>query len=401
VPLTGLAAGSHELPAAKHARRAVATVLFCHGAATASWVTRLPPIKASLDLGAGGLGLALVGTPVGLAVAVVVTPAAVRRFSSAATARWGLVCASLTITFPALAWSGVTLAVGLIGLGLAFGVTEIAANVQAVAVERLYGRPVMTGMHAMWSVGLIVGSVAASLAAAASVVPFAQLLVVGLLLAGVAAVVGRWLLEPTLERAAPEPSPGSIARGRLPKEGLLVIAGLIAFCAYLAEGSVSDWSSVYLHSAQHASLAVAALAVSGFSAGQVIGRLLGDRIITRVGRIATIRYSALIAAAGMALAIAAPSPAVALIGYGVLGLGSATIVPTAFSIAGMAAGATPARELSRVTAMGYAGLFLGPVAIGLAAQASGLAAALAIPASLLVLIVPLSRTLSRDFGVGA
>jgi hypothetical protein len=401
VPLTGLAAGSHELPAAKHARRAVATVLFCHGAATASWVTRLPSIKASLDLGAGGLGLALVGTPVGLAVAVVVTPAAVRRFSSAATARWGFVCASLTITFPALAWSGVTLAVGLIGLGLAFGVTEIAANVQAVAVERLYGRPVMTGMHAMWSVGLIVGSVAASLAAAASVVPFAQLLVVGLLLAGVAAVVGRWLLEPTLERAAPEPSPGSIARGRLPKEGLLVIAGLIAFCAYLAEGSVSDWSSVYLHSAQHASLAVAALAVSGFSAGQVIGRLLGDRIITRVGRIATIRYSALIAAAGMALAIAAPSPAVALIGYGVLGLGSATIVPTAFSIAGMAAGATPARELSRVTAMGYAGLFLGPVAIGLAAQASGLAAALAIPASLLVLIVPLSRTLRRDFGVGA
>jgi hypothetical protein len=401
VPLTGPAAGSHELPAAKHARRAVATVLFCHGAATASWVTRLPSIKASLDLGAGGLGLALVGTPVGLAVAVVVTPAAVRRFSSAATARWGLVCASLTITFPALAWSGVTLAVGLIGLGLAFGVTEIAANVQAVAVERLYGRPVMTGMHAMWSVGLIVGSVVASLAAAASVVPFAQLLVVGLLLAGVAAVVGRWLLEPTLERAAPEPSPGSIARGRLPKEGLLVIAGLIAFCAYLAEGSVSDWSSVYLHSAQHASLAVAALAVSGFSAGQVIGRLLGDRIITRVGRIATIRYSALIAAAGMALAIAAPSPAVALIGYGVLGLGSATIVPTAFSIAGMAAGATPARELSRVTAMGYAGLFLGPVAIGLAAQASGLAAALAIPASLLVLIVPLSRTLRRDFGVGA
>jgi MFS family permease len=186
----------------------------------------------------------------------------------------------------------------------------------------------------------------------------------------------------------------------LPKERVLVIAGLIAFCAYLAEGSVSDWSSVYLHSSQHASLAVAALAVSGFSAGQVIGRLVGDRIITRVGRIATIGCSALIGAAGMVLAIAARSPAVALIGYGVLGLGSATLVPTAFSIAGIAAGATPARALSRVTAMGYAGLFLGPVAIGLAAQAAGLAAALAIPASLLVLILPLSRTLRRDFEFG-
>ena len=102
------------------------------------------------------------------------------------------------------------------------------------------------------------------------------------------------------------------------------------------------------------------------------------------------------AAAGMVVVIAAPTPTLALIGYGILGIGGATIVPNAFSIAGIAAGPSPARLLSRVTALGYAGSFLGPPAIGLVAQATGLTVALAIPASLMLLVIPLSARLRRD-----
>jgi predicted MFS family arabinose efflux permease len=397
-----LAVAATELAGSRGlARRAVATALLCQGAATADWVTRLPSIKANLDLGAGGLGLALVGTPVGLAVAVLIAPAAVRRFSSAGTARWATTCAGLTIALPALAWNGVSLTLGLIVLGLAFGVAEVSVNVQAVAVERAYARPVMTGMHAMWSIGMIVGSLAGSVAAAAGVAPAAQLGVAGVLLAGVAAFVGRWFLEPTLQEGSQEAAEEREPRRRLQDQPAVVVTGLIAFCAFLAEGSVTDWGSVFMHDVEHASLAVAGLAVSVFSVGQVVARLAGDRIVTRFGRTATMWRTALIAAAGMLVAISAASSVVALLGYGVLGLGGALIIPTAFSVAGIAAAFAPAWALSRVTGMGYAGLFLGPAAIGLVTHAIGLTAALLIPATLLLLIVPLTLRLRHELGSGA
>jgi MFS family permease len=118
-------------------RSAVATFLLCMGMASAGWATRLPSIKASLHLGAGGLGLALTGAPVGFIMASAIAPILVRRFTSRTTARGALLCGSLSVVIAGLAWNGVSIAIGLIGLGLAFGVLDIAVNVQAVAVERM------------------------------------------------------------------------------------------------------------------------------------------------------------------------------------------------------------------------------------------------------------------------
>jgi fucose permease len=370
----------------------------CQGAATADWVTRLPSIKAGLHLGAGELGLALVGTPVGLAVAVLAVPVAIRRFSSVAVARWGSTCAALSIAIPALAWSGASLAIGLVILGLAFGTSDVGVNVQAVSVEKAFGRPVMAGMHAMWSLGVIIGSLVGSLAAAVGVSPIRQLPVAAAALACVAAFAGHWFLEPDLEGNADDVPQTVTSKARLLQEPAVLLTGLIAFCSLLAEGSVSDWAGVYLHSVQHASLAVAALAISVYSGGQMITRLGGNQILTRVGRSLTISCAAVFAATGLLLAIAARSPPVALLGYGVLGLGGALIIPTAFSIAGVASGVAPAWSLSRVTVMGYAGSFLGPAAIGLASRGVGLRTALTIPAGLLLLIVPLMVRLRRYLG---
>ena len=380
----------------QRARIAVATFLLCMGVASAGWATRLPSIKASLHLGAGGLGLALTGAPVGFVVASAIAPALVRRFTSRTTARGALLGTSLAVLIPALAWNGVSLAIGLIGLGLAFGVSDIAVNVQAVAVERLYGRPVMAGMHAMWSVGLVVGSLVGAGAAGAGISPRAEFTALAVVLVVISAYVGRWLLKPAAEGIEPKSARPAAPPVRFRQQPVLIIVGVVALCGYLTEGSVSDWGGVYLHGHQHASLAVAALAVFVFSLGQVAGRLAGDRITARWGRVDTIWRSALLAAAGMFVVVVATSPTPALVGYGILGVGGATIVPNAFSIAGTVAGTSPARLLSRVTALGYAGSFLGPPAIGLVAQATGLTVALAIPASLMLLVVPLAARLRRE-----
>ena len=127
-----------------------------------------------------------------------------------------------------------------------------------------------------------------------------------------------------------------------------------------------------------------------------IGRFGGDAVIARWGRPATLSRASLVAGAGMLLAVLAPSPAVAIAGYGVLGLGVATIVPIAFTLAGNTAGVPPAWAISRVTTLGYAGLFMSPPVIGLVAHATGLAVALAIPAALLALVGPLSRRTRDD-----
>ena len=132
---------------------------------------------------------------------------------------------------------------------------------------------------------------------------------------------------------------------------------MIAFCCLFAEGAVDDWSGVYLHEEQGASLAVAPLGAAACGIGMALGRFGGDAVIARLGRPATLSRASLIAGAGMSLAVLAPSPGIAIAGYGVLGLGVATIVPIAFTLAGTKEGVPPAWGISRVTTLGYAGLF--------------------------------------------
>jgi fucose permease len=147
---------------------------------------------------------------------------------------------------------------------------------------------------------------------------------------------------------------------------------------------------VYLHEEQGASLGIAPLGAAACGAGMAVGRFAGDAVIARYGRPATLWRASLVAGAGMTLAVLAPTPGVAIAGYGVLGLGVATIVPIAFTLAGNTTGVPPAWAISRVTTLGYAGLFSSPPVIGLVARSTGLAVALAIPAVLLLLVCPFS-----------
>jgi predicted MFS family arabinose efflux permease len=317
----------------------------------------------------------------------------VRRWTSAVVTRWGVVAACASLVLPALAWDLPSLAVSLFGLGMSLGALDIAMNTQGVAVEREYARPVTSGIHGMYSVGVLIGAAAGGLAAHADVDP---LLHFGVAAAGLAAL-GLAGSRPLLGAAAdapadPEALPALPGRPlRLAGQPTLIALGFVAFCCLLAEGAVDDWSGVYLHEEQGASLGLAPLGAAACGAGMAIGRFAGDAVIGRYGRPATLWRAALVAGAGMTLAVLAPTAGVAIAGYGILGLGVATIVPIAFTLAGNHPGVPPAWAISRVTTLGYAGLFCSPPVVGLVAQAAGLAVALAIPAVLLLLVVPLSR----------
>jgi fucose permease len=376
----------------RRARRGVTLVFFVYGAVLATWVSRIPLIKQNLGLDTAQLSLALLGSPVGLIVATQLVSALVGRFTSAAVTRWGVVAASAAMVLPSLAWNLGSLAVALFLLGMSLGSLDIAMNTQGVAIERGYARPIMSGIHGMYSVGVLAGAAVGALAAHGGVDPRVHFAVAAAVLAAVGVAASRSLLGAEADAADHEDAPaGGRLAPRLAHHPALIALGAIAFCCLFAEGAVDDWSGVYLHEGQGASLGVAPLGAAACGIGMAIGRFGGDAVIARYGRPATLWRAALIAGAGMLLAVLAPGAVVAIAGYAVLGLGVATIVPIAFTLGGRAEGVPPAWGISRVTMLGYAGLFASPPAVGLVAQATGLAAALAIPAVLLVLVAPLSR----------
>jgi fucose permease len=384
----------------RRARRGVTLVFFVYGAVLATWVSRIPLIKQSLGLDTAQLSLALLGSPAGLIVATQLVSALVGRYTSATVTRWGVVAASAAMVLPSLAWNLGSLAAALFLLGMSLGSLDVAMNTQGVAIERGYARPIMSGIHGMYSVGVLAGALVGSLAAQAGVDPRIHFAVAAAVLAALGAAAAGALLGAEADAAADhdEAPAGARVPPRLAHHRALIALGAIAFCCLFAEGAVDDWSGVYLHEGQGASLGLAPLGAAACGIGMAIGRFGGDAIIARYGRPATLWRAALIAGAGMTLAVLAPGPGVAIAGYAVLGLGVATIVPIAFTLGGTAEGVPPAWGISRVTMLGYAGVFSSPPAIGLVAQVTGLAAALAIPAVLLVLVAPLSRLTTRRAG---
>lgn len=377
----------------RSARRGVQVVFFVYGAVLATWVSRIPLIKQELGLDTAELSLALLGSPVGLILAMQFVSGLVERRTSAMVTRWGVVAACVAMVLPALAWNLGSLAAALLLLGLSLGTLDIAMNTQGVAIERGYARPIMSGIHGMYSVGVLVGAAVGALAAHADVDPLVHFTVAALVLG----VLGVWGSLALLGQEADAPASHDDADDlplRLARHPRLIALGVIAFFCLFAEGAVDDWSGVYMHEEQGASLGLAPLAAAACGAGMAIGRFGGDAVIARFGRRTTLTWAALVAGAGMTLAVLAPDPAVAIAAYGVLGLGVATIVPIAFTLAGNAPGVPPAWGISRVTTLGYAGLFSSPPVIGLVAQVTGLTVALAIPAVLLLLVAPLSRVVS-------
>jgi MFS family permease len=177
---------------------------------------------------------------------------------------------------------------------------------------------------------------------------------------------------------------------RLRDHPRLIAVGAIAACSFFAEGAVDSWSGVLLHNVHHASYAVASLGLTLAGVGLTVGRFTGDAVIARFGRRRTIAWSGCIASGGIALALAGGSSATALVGFGCFGIGVATIVPTAFYVAGNTRRVPPVWGLAQVTTMGYAGLLSSPTVIGFVSHAAGLTWALAIPATLLLLVPALS-----------
>jgi hypothetical protein len=243
----------------------------------------------------------------------------------------------------------------------------------------------MSGLHAAYSAGALSGALGSALAASTAdgLLPDFALVAAVLAVAGLAG--SRGMLGPEADRTPPSPPPsGPAGDNRARGRRVLWAAGIIACCSLSVEGAADNWSSALAGAGGRASLAVAALAPAAANCGMLLGRLGGDAAVRRFGSQAVLVAAVLLVAAAQCAAGLAGWAPVIIAGYAVLGAGCGPVVPIAYATAGAAPGLLPARSIAQVTAMGYAGQIACPVVIGAAAGGMPLAAALALPAVVLL-----------------
>lgn len=377
-------------------RMAVAALFFVSGSILGNWVARIPAIAQELHLTPGPLGAALLGMAVGSLVLMPVTGWLLTRMRNDWIAWVSSALYAISLPLPAFAFGSKSLFVMLLIVGAWSGAMNVSMNVQAVSVERLYRRPLMASFHALFSFGGMVGAFGGGVIASWGVPVRVHLAGAAVVLTIVVAVAGRYLI--------PEAPPREVTRTkwRMPDLRLMGPA-VISTCIMCSEGAMADWSAIYLRDALRAGPAVAAWGYAAFSICMAGGRAVGDGIIHRVGDELVMRAGSAFAAAGIGLALLVPNPWVALLGFGMSGVGYSCLIPIVFSAAGRTRTMSPGAALSVVTMTGYGGLLAGPPVIGFLAEAITLRGALGalVVLSLTATLLAATLTATGDALTGA
>ncbi|MFJ6521903.1 MFS transporter [Streptomyces filamentosus] len=349
----------------RRARFAVAAVFCVHGAVTGSFATRIPWIQEHAGVSAGQLGLALAFPALGASLAMPLAGRISHRFGARTALRGLLALWTLSLTLPSLAPNIWGLCAALFVYGATAGMSDVAMNALGVETENRLGRSIMSSLHGMWSVGALIGSAAGTVAAHLGGDARIHHLVAALVLTVLGLVCCQGVLDP-----APAEEEEAPPRFALPPKSALVI-GAIGFCAVFAEGASLDWSAVYLRDELGSSAGLAAASTTAFALTMAVARLIGDRVVDRFGAVRTVRVGGAAATLGGVLVVLAPHAAVAMAGFGLIGLGVAVVVPLAFAAAARS-GPNPSQAIAGVATITYTSGLIAPSAIGGIADATSL-----------------------------
>ncbi|WP_354637665.1 MFS transporter [Kitasatospora camelliae] len=347
------------------ARAATYVCFVLNGTLLGAWVVHIPAVETRVGIGHAALGGLLVLLGLGAFAGMQVAGRLTDRLGTRVVVPAAGVLCGASLVLPGLAPDPWTLAGALLLLGFANGCLDVSMNAHAVHVEKAYGRPVMSGFHATFSVGGVLAALAAAAAANAGLSPAGTLGALGA--AGIAAALltARSLLPGTPAAAdARDRERTSAASSRGGARRRIAVLAVLAFLVMLCEGAANDWSALHLKDVLGAPASTAAFAYGTYAAAMTAGRLLADRIVARYGSAAVLRHGAATAAVGITVAATAPWVWAAFAGWALFGLGLSGCVPQLFSAAGHADPAAAGANVSRVAGLGYLGMLAGPAVIG-------------------------------------
>ncbi|MGI9542477.1 MAG: MFS transporter [Cyclobacteriaceae bacterium] len=344
-----------------------------------SWITRIPEVKANLDMSEGILGLALLGLPLGALLSMPFTSWLVSRYGAGKVTFYSAVVYLLAVVWPVLAPNFISLLLALTLMGLGAGATDIAMNASIAAVERKDSISVMSTSHGLFSLGGMLGAGLAGLIIWLGISSFFHMLGMTLLMLVLLLAVRSHLVA-IADHTASE------ATFALPSRALIGLA-FISFCSMMGEGAIADWSGVYLEETLLSEGYLVGFGFAGFSLTMALGRFYGDQIIPKWGPRSIVRVGGLIIFVGLGLALVWPEPWIAILGFTLAGLGFSCLIPVVFGQAAKVPGMAPATSIAAVASLGYLGFLLGPPVIGFVADRFGLVAGLGLIVGMSILLV--------------
>jgi predicted MFS family arabinose efflux permease len=351
--------------------------LIC-GTAMSSWAPMVPFAKTRLGLDEAALGVVLLALGGGSMLAMPLAGVAIQRWGSRPVLAAASILSCLVLPWLAVAASTALLTATLFAFGAALGAMDVAMNAHGIVVQRLVQRPIMSGFHALFSVGGLLGAATVTALLRAGVSLAVCVLAIAIALGLLALVEQRHLLSDHRE-------PVDATFTIVPKPTVLLI-GALCFISFLAEGAVLDWSAVFLREVRMVDVSLAGIGYGIFSVAMAAGRFTGDRITHGLGSRRMLRIGGVIAAAGFLIVAAVPSTIGAHLGFVMIGLGASNVVPVLFSASGRVPGVPAGIALATVTTIGYAGLLLGPALVGFVAQSTSLPVAFTVLAVLFAFV---------------
>ncbi len=376
-------------PGVRAARYGVATLFFTGGLIFSTWAARIPAIQQNLGMSNSLLGAVLLGLTVGAMISMPFAGWLIARSGSRRLTTVAALIQCVMLPLLPLAPTPWLLTGALLFTGMSNGMLNVAMNDQAVAVERLYGRPIMSSFHALFSLGGMAGAAAGSWMASRQVVPLVHFTGVAILVTLMTIIALRNLISNQPETSVKTPL------FVVPTRALLGLA-VIAFCVLLGEGAMADWSAVYLAQTQPGDPQLPPLGYAAFSLAMALGRFNGDWLTARFGPLIIFRVSGILASLGLLMALAVNQPAFVLAGFAAVGFGFSTVVPLVFSAAGRTKGLPSSTALASVTTLGYFGFLAGPPLIGFGADLFSLRASLGVVVVLSATIALLAGSVERE-----
>ncbi|MBM7172741.1 MFS transporter [Streptomyces sp. G44] len=384
---------THEL---RRGRTSLAFAFLVQGVTFALLVTRIPAIQDRYGISDGLLPVFLAAVPVLAGAGSVGTEWVVKRVPPSGVLRWSQPVVLLSLLGVGAGDALWQVAVALGVFGLAVGALDASMNMLGVSLQRAYGRSIVLGFHAAYSLGGIAGASLAWAGAHWDLSLFMSYLPVVVVALPAALAGSRWYVD------ARDGGAGAAGQGGAVSFGLLLPLCLVMTFAYIGDSTVSNWSAKYVQDVLGGSEEVSTVPYNVYMVMTLVGRGLGDLGVRRLGAVAVVRAGAVVAALGFAVVAAAPGAWAGIAGFTVLGLGLSVLVPQTFAAAGRRAfeahgpGASDA-AVARLNVFNYVGFLIGSPLVGGLGDAWNHRGAMLVPLVLVLVTV----WYARSFAPGA
>ncbi len=354
--------------------RAIGSAFFSIGFLFGSWATFIPFVKERFGFNDADLGLILLAMPIGSVTMNLVGAWLVSRIGMKTTAIAGMIGMALAFTIPLNSSVVYLLPVGLYFCGAGISITNIAINMGVTNIEADHKINIMSTCHGMFSVGLMIGSLLASVGRGMGVIP-------GYYIAGIAIIVILLALsvKPTIFKIVEEVETHAASASKfiLPTGAFLLMV-LIGVFGNIAEGTMADWSSVYMRDVVKTSPYFVGWGLSGYSLFMALGRLYGDSLIPKIGANKVLIYGGLLSAFGIGMALIYPATVSAIIGFALVGAGVSCAAPILYASSARVPGVSKGTGLAVLNTFAMGGFMAGPVLIGFVSEATSLSFAFGI-----------------------